>query len=156
MFHLLFQISPHPALCVGKLTHVDGIKGPLALWLLMVWLMRGNSRGLEFGKRETLGHLLSQLPSLQVTVCWIHTLPKTTTELIPCPLILPCGDSFGLWEVLSLLVISDLEMVPAPAVAGPRDASFFLMVFLHLVYIAMNGELIKLLSIILSEFAIYF
>lgn len=47
-------------------------------------------------------------------------------------------------------------MVPTPAVAGPNDASFFLMGFLYLVYTFINGAFIRLFSIIPFEYVIYF
>lgn len=85
----------------------------------------------------------------------MYPLLKATTELTSCPLLFPFSDSSGFWKVLSLFVSSDLEIVPALAVAGPRMLRFFLMVFLYLVYTFINGVFIKLFSITPFEYVIY-
>lgn len=51
---------------------------------------------------------------------------------------------------------SGLEVVPAPAVAGPRDASSFLMGFPYPVYTFINSPFIKFFSTTPFECTIFF
>lgn len=84
-----------------------------------------------------------------------YMLDASSTEgHISHQLVLPCSDS--LWvqgTTLFLLIPLGLKVIPVPAVAGPGDASLFLMGFFYLVYIFINSPFIKLSSI--TPFELY-